>query len=168
MGTARTLVLTGATGFIGTRVAKLAVEKRVKVQALVRPTSNVTSLSDMGIPVNRVDLDGGMPRLSLPKGSVIVHMGGPGLSDLVARREEAREGISSLLEACTDAQVSKFVYLSSIKARPPVLRAMSNREYAPDVYAKKKSRRRKPPDEYENGFTLGHPSRACSFRISRH
>lgn len=52
-------VITGATGYIGGRVASLLVERSHEVYAVVRPTANTTSLESL-IGMNRVLRDDGV------------------------------------------------------------------------------------------------------------
>lgn len=134
-----TLVLTGATGFIGTRVAQLAKARGFHCLALVRATSNTAPLKQLGIDIVPVDLDADDLGTVLPERPIVVHMGGPGLSDLLTKREGEREGISNLLTAARNVQAKKFLYLSSIKARPPQVRPGMATAYAPDIYTLKKA-----------------------------
>src|SRR2546422_980660 len=42
-----TVLVTGASGFIGGHVARLLVERGLRVRALVRPTSDLRGISDL-------------------------------------------------------------------------------------------------------------------------
>ena len=49
--------LTGASGFLGSHITDVLIQKGVDVRALVRPTSNLRWLRDKPIQVLRVPLD---------------------------------------------------------------------------------------------------------------
>lgn len=56
MSSSDTVLVTGASGFVGSAVARLLVERGFRVRALVRPASPVTHLTDHDIEFIRGDL----------------------------------------------------------------------------------------------------------------
>lgn len=141
-----TTLVTGATGFIGRNFVRTLYSQCKEVIALVRGTSVVTELEDYGIPYIRGDLDNYEGLLRLLAGvDTVVHIGGPGLTDILSGKESAGENISTLVRACATCEIKRLVYLSTIKAgRPSLSRGSSaslvNDEMLADVYARKKRR----------------------------
>lgn len=131
-------LVTGATGFIGGRLVKTLVRQDLKVRALVRPNSDVTALRKLGVPFARCDLMKDDMSAYMSPSTRLVHIAGPGLSDLVSGKETASENISNLVAAAHKVDIAKFVYLSSIKARPPGFHNKSGGEYKLDIYGSKK------------------------------
>lgn len=123
---ARIVAITGATGFIGARVAHVLNAAGWQVRALVRRTSNRCPLS--GIPCEQVEGDlGSMSSLSLllQDADAVVHCAGAvrGLSlDQFARINSV--GVARLVEAGLGQQPApRFVLMSSLAAREPGLSA---------------------------------------------
>jgi len=116
------VLLTGATGFVGSHIAKVLVEAGYEVLCGVRASRDVSWISDL--PVERVplDLEGGTEDLpgALEGADLVVHAAG------ITRARQAEDyfsinavGTGRLAEAALGAGVRRFVLISSLAARGP-------------------------------------------------
>lgn len=114
-------LVTGATGFVGSHAAEALVEAGHDVRCTVRASSDLRWIRDLD--VERVELDLADPaRLpgALEDVRTVVHAAGvtraahPG----VFRRVNV-EGTLTLARAARDAEVERFVFVSSLAARGP-------------------------------------------------
>ena len=117
----RTLV-TGATGFVGSHVTRLLVERGDEVIATVRPRSRTETLERLGVKTVRADvLDRQAVRRSLRGVERVFHLAGT--TDLSAARGPAFsvnvEGTRIVLEESLRAGVERVVYTSSVAAVGP-------------------------------------------------
>jgi len=113
-----TTLVTGASGFLGSHVARLLTERGEKVRLLLRSTSQ-TKLID-GLPVERVDGDLRNPSSldrALSGVRTVYHVA----ADYRLWARDPREiyesnvqGTRNLLDAAGRAQVEKFVYTSTV------------------------------------------------------
>jgi len=116
-GKARRVLLTGATGFIGSRVAEiLALRDGWQVRALVHNPGSASRLARL--PVEMVQMDLGSPQ-DLAKAiegcDAVVHCAvGPAWGDRNAIFKVTVDGTRKLLEAAQTAKVERFVHLSTI------------------------------------------------------
>jgi nucleoside-diphosphate-sugar epimerase/predicted dehydrogenase len=114
---ARRVLLTGATGFIGSRVAEiLALRDGWQVRALVHNPGSASRLARL--PVDMVHMDLGSPQdlAKVVEGcDAIVHCAvGPAWGDGNAIFNVTVEGTRKLLQAAQTAKVERFVHLSTI------------------------------------------------------
>src|SRR5712692_6454878 len=113
----KTLV-TGATGFIGSHLARLLVEQGAHVRALVRPTSRLDAIDGLPLELVRGDLRDAASVASAIQGvDRVFHVAAD--YRLWARNpqdiyESNVIGTRNLLEACRSSQVARFVYTSSV------------------------------------------------------
>jgi dihydroflavonol-4-reductase len=117
----RTLV-TGATGFVGSHVVRLLVERGDEVIATVRPRSRTETLDALGVKTVRTDvLDRRAVRRTLRGVERVFHLAGT--TDLSAARGPAFsvnvEGTRIVLEESLRAGVERVVYTSSVAAVGP-------------------------------------------------
>lgn len=113
-----TILVTGASGFVGSHVARLLVARGETVRALVRPSSRLDSLAD--IPVEPVvgDLrDAESLRPALRGVDRVFHVA----ADYRLWARDPREiyesnvtGTRHLLRAAREAGVKKFIYTSTV------------------------------------------------------
>jgi len=113
----KTLV-TGATGFIGTHLVRVLVEKGRDVRCLVRKNSNKSGLEKLGVELAYGDL---LDKQSLEEAvkevDIVHHLAGEVYSFRVRDYYKNNiDGTKNLLEACHDKKIIKFIYLSSIAA----------------------------------------------------
>ncbi|MDX1578038.1 MAG: NAD-dependent epimerase/dehydratase family protein [Gemmatimonadota bacterium] len=118
------ILLTGATGFLGSHIAEALVEAGHGVRCSVRATSDTRWID--GLLVEKVELDLGAPetagpaREALDGVDVVVHCGG-----LTRARDEAEflrvnaRGTERLDGAEREAGVERFLLISSLVARGP-------------------------------------------------
>jgi predicted dehydrogenase/nucleoside-diphosphate-sugar epimerase len=116
-GNAKRVLLTGATGFIGTRVAEiLALRDGWQVRALVHNPGSAARLARL--PVDMVHMDLGSPRdlANVVEGcDAIVHCAvGTAWGDRNEIFKVTVEGTRQLLQAARTANVKRFVHLSTI------------------------------------------------------
>lgn len=114
----RFTLVTGATGFVGSHVARLLAERGERVRVLVRPSSDLRALD--GLALERVggDLrDPGSLDRALSGVRVVYHVAAD--YRLWARNpqdiyESNVTGTRNLLEAARRAHVARFVYTSTV------------------------------------------------------
>jgi len=118
------VLITGASGFLGSYLTEMFLEAGHEVRALVRKTSKTASLERLGVEIAQGDLTN---RESLERAvqgmEIVIHaaatMSGPA-AEFVAASEQ---GTRSLLEVAENAGVRRFVQISSISvlsmAKPP-------------------------------------------------
>ncbi|HEX7487716.1 MAG TPA: hopanoid-associated sugar epimerase [Anaeromyxobacteraceae bacterium] len=112
------VLVTGATGFIGTNVTRLLVERGADVRVLVRPTSDRRSLT--GLKVEQVEGDLRDPeavRRSVQGCSWVFHLAADYRFWARDPRELYRsnvQGTIHVMEACLAAEVERVVYTSTV------------------------------------------------------
>lgn len=115
------VLVTGATGFVGSHVAATLVASGHEVVVTVRASSDTRWLA--GLDVRRISLDLAAPtRLpaALEGIDAVVHAGG--ITRAVREEDYHRinvDGTRTLLEAADEAGVERFVLISSLAARGP-------------------------------------------------
>jgi dihydroflavonol-4-reductase len=117
----RTLV-TGATGFIGSHVTRLLVERGDEVVVTVRPSSRLDVLDGLDVATVRADiLDRSSIRRAMRGIERVFHVAGT--TNLGASRARifsvAVEGARIVLEEALRADVERVVYTSSVAAVGP-------------------------------------------------
>lgn len=109
--------VTGATGCVGSNLAELLVSKGHRVRALVRPGSDTTFLDSLGVELCRGDMNDQAGLGDFVKGADAVFHCAAIVSDWMDLKEMRRvnvEGLEALLEACAEAGVGRFIYMSSM------------------------------------------------------
>lgn len=112
--------MTGATGFIGGRVAAALLAEGARVTALVRPTTDATALETQGVEIHRGSVTA--PETIRPEGHDLVVHAAAWVALGVPKRKEAlfRQtnvgGTRNVLEAARRAGVAKAVHVSSVAA----------------------------------------------------
>ena len=114
MVTLARVLVTGATGFLGSRLTRRLVEEGYAVRVLVRMRSDLRLLKNLGVEIAFGDLgDGPAVNASVSGIDIVVHAGaGTGGS---AKDSETATilGTRNVLEACRTHAVRKLVYISS-------------------------------------------------------
>jgi dihydroflavonol-4-reductase len=119
-----TVLVTGASGFVGSAVAQKLAARGYEVRILVRSTSPRTNLADLNAEIVEGDMrDGQSVRRALKDARYLFHVAAD--YRLWARdREEIvrnnREGTKTVMEAALAEGVEKIVYTSSVATLKPV------------------------------------------------
>jgi nucleoside-diphosphate-sugar epimerase len=109
-------LITGATGFIGGRLAKRLVQEGYSVRCLARASSDTSLLDELDVQIAVGDLTSAPSLARAVEGCNYVFHCGALVSDWATKEEIARtnvEGTRSLLEASVDASVQRFIHLST-------------------------------------------------------
>jgi nucleoside-diphosphate-sugar epimerase len=135
------VLVTGATGFVGSHIARAFVEAGYEVLCGVRATSDLRWISDLPIECVPLDLSGrseDLPR-AVENADLVVHAAGI----TRARREEDyysinAEGTRRLVDAALGAGVRRFVLISSLAARGPDDPTKGDRDHPESAYGRSK------------------------------
>ncbi|MCK4514776.1 MAG: SDR family NAD(P)-dependent oxidoreductase, partial [Spirochaetaceae bacterium] len=114
------ILITGATGFIGSHLAKDLVEKGARIKCLVRrsrPEAAVRFLGELGAELVTGDLtDGETLGQAVEDVDAVFHLGGGGRMDTpedICHKINV-EGTCNLLETCLQhGDVERFVHIST-------------------------------------------------------
>lgn len=117
------VLITGATGFVGSALARLLVQRGLAVRALVRPTSPTSQLSGLAIDFARGDLrDAPSVRAAISGVRWLFHVAAdyrlwaPNPGELAATNVT---GTRTLMEEALRAGVERVVYTSSVATLSP-------------------------------------------------
>ncbi|HME05191.1 MAG TPA: NAD-dependent epimerase/dehydratase family protein [Solirubrobacteraceae bacterium] len=109
-------LVTGATGFIGRRLAQRLVQEGYSVRCLVRGSSDTSLLEKADVQIAVGDLTRARSLARVVEGCHYVFHCGALVSDWATREEIARtnvEGTRNLLEASVGASVQRFIHFST-------------------------------------------------------
>lgn len=116
--------LTGATGFIGSRVARLLRERGYRLRCLVRASSDTKDLERAGAELVCGELhDAAVLARGLDGAALAIHMAGAyemGLVDVAALERTNIEGTRAFIAAVERAGTPRAVYVSTTAALGPV------------------------------------------------
>jgi len=117
------ILVTGATGFIGTHLVKVLVEKGRDVRCLVRKTSNTKKIEAFNVELFYGDL---LDKKSLEKAlkgiNIIYHLAGEVFTSQKGRYYQVNlGGLNNLLDACLKNSVRKIIHFSSSASVGPNL-----------------------------------------------
>src|SRR5688572_27169949 len=108
------VLVTGATGFLGSRLSRRLVEEGYAVRALVRIRSDVSLLKSLGVHIAYGDLgDATSVDASISGSDVVVHAGAGTRGSAEDYETATICGTRNVLEACRKHAVRKLVYISS-------------------------------------------------------
>ena len=111
------VIVTGASGFLGSHICEAAVRAGLEVTALIRESSSVKWLEGMGCLIRRADLfDREAMREVFEGAGAVIHNAGALWGDY---RKVNRGGTESAVEGAIAAGVGRFVQISSIAAEGP-------------------------------------------------
>ncbi len=111
------VLLTGATGFLGTEVCRRLVSTGAAVRALVRPGHDASALEMMGVEIHPGDLRDTWSLDEAPRDmDAILHMAAVHRGGAIRRSDFWQvnsEGTKRLLQAAARSRVRRFVYVST-------------------------------------------------------
>jgi nucleoside-diphosphate-sugar epimerase len=110
-------LVTGATGFVGGRLAALLRERGARVRALARPTSDLGRLTGPGVEIAHGDLDDSASLARAAAGCELVFHTAGRVTDWGPRQAFLRdnvEGTRQVIAACRDTGVRRLVHVSSL------------------------------------------------------
>lgn len=110
-------LVTGATGFLGGRLAAALVARGWRVRALSRRDGGLEELARLGVETFRGDLGDVSSLVRAASGVPLVFHAAGRASDWGPRKEFLRtnaEGTRNLLDACREAGVARFVHVGSL------------------------------------------------------
>ena len=119
------ILVTGASGFVGSAIVRLAVSRGLGVRAMARKGTSLNLLS--GVPLSpdaivHAEMTDPATLVKAVEGvEAVVHCAATTSEmapDLELSRRVNVEGIRSLLEACNQAGVRRFIQMSSQSAHP--------------------------------------------------
>lgn len=137
---AERVLITGATGFVGSHIAEAFVEAGYEVRCGIRTSSNLRWIRDLETERVLVDFTRPEHLADTVKGvDIVVHAAG--LTS--ARRDEDyrrinAEGTRRLAEAAAGAGIRRFVFVSSLAARGPDAAVGGDGEHPVSLYGKSK------------------------------
>jgi nucleoside-diphosphate-sugar epimerase len=134
------VLVTGATGFVGSHIARVFVEADYEVRCGMRASSDARWIS--GLPIERVPLDLSRSKdlsMAVENADLVVHAAGI----TRARRAEDyyavnAEGTRRLTAAALGAGVRRFVLISSLAARGPDDPAKDTYDHPESAYGRSK------------------------------
>ena len=136
------MLLTGATGFVGSHVARTFVEAGYAVRCGVRATSDTRALEGLPVELVTLDLDHprGIPAEALGDAAIVVHAAGI----TRARREGDYHAVNAeatrrLGEAAAAAGVRRFVLISSLAGRAPDAASRDGLDRPTSAYGRSKA-----------------------------
>lgn len=108
------VLVTGATGLLGSRLARRLIEEGYAVRALVRRRSQFGFLQKLGVEIAFGDLgDAANVDASVSGVDIVVHAGAGTRGSPEECETATIAGTRNVLEACRRHSVSKLVYISS-------------------------------------------------------
>jgi nucleoside-diphosphate-sugar epimerase len=109
------VLVTGATGFLGSHLVSRLVQQDDEVRALARKTSKIDHLPQQGVEIVYGDLKDRTSLQRAVEGVDIVYHAGAAMSGSWEEYEESTvKGTERMLELSLDAGVKRFVHISTI------------------------------------------------------
>ncbi len=131
----KTIAITGATGFIGGRLAERCVKSGAYIRALVRPTSKITHLQSLNNVETIIgDLNDQEALLKLVDSADIVYHCAATLQfwgDLKFSHQINVVGTQNVLQACEKTAVGRLVHVSTVGVHGPEKAHSGSTENAP-------------------------------------
>ena len=110
----RTVLVTGATGFLGKRTVEILLERGYIVRALVRKLSRTKFLEGLGAEIFFGDVAAKDSLLPAFEGvDVVIHAAADTTGDPAQGEISTIQGTRNILDVCREAAIKKLVYISS-------------------------------------------------------
>jgi len=112
-----TALVTGATGFLGARLAETLCRQGYRVRAMARRTSDLGRLAGIGVEIVEGELEDGAAVARACAGQQLVFHCAALVSDWAPRAEIERvnvDGTRTVIAACRAAGVARLVHTSSL------------------------------------------------------
>jgi nucleoside-diphosphate-sugar epimerase len=134
-------LVTGATGFVGSHIARAFVEAGYEVRCGVRDSSSRRWISNLPVELTPLDMTGRTEDfcMAVKDADLVVHAAGI----TRARREEEYHAVNAggtgrLVAAALEAGVSRFVLIGSLAARGPDQLAREGHDHPESAYGRSK------------------------------
>src|SRR3972149_3884146 len=113
------ILVTGGTGFVGSHMVKRLARENIQTRCLVRESSNIGLLKELGMEVTYGELtDKDSLKKAVEGMGTVIHLVG-----IIVERKGAtfeiihKQGTMNLVDACKEAGVRRFIYISALGAR---------------------------------------------------
>lgn len=114
---AETVLVTGANGFLGNHIVKVLLQRKLKVIAIVRPTSNISALKGLDCTIHRGELHNPDDVAAVVKtADYIIHcasMTSQNTTDLNRYKKANLTSTETLVRACRQYGICRFVLVST-------------------------------------------------------
>lgn len=111
------VLVTGATGFVGSHLVPVLVDAGYQVTCLVRPTSNTTGLESLDVKLVAGDVtDPDVLRNAVASANAVVHLAGIAVPDLEECERVNVGGVQALIDACREKGVRRVIANSTVSA----------------------------------------------------
>ena len=129
------VLVTGATGFLGSHVVDALARRDVEVTAFARATSQTAGIEARGVKVVRGSFLDEASVIAACRGhDVVVHLAGGGIARSAAEIYRNNTGATACLaRAAASVGVERFIFVSSLAAHGPSQRGAPAREDDPDA-----------------------------------
>lgn len=146
---AKKILVTGASGFLGSHICEAAHDAGYEVHALIRETSSRQWLKYYWLNLHTVDLNECSDIASLLKqmDAVIHNAGATNEIDPEIYHKVNVEGTKNLVEECIKAGVRRFVFISSHAAGGPTEDKITKTEEDPDCPISRYGKSKKEAEE---------------------
>ncbi len=108
------MLVTGSTGFLGSKIVEKLILNGFKVRAFVLKTSNINKLKSLDVDIcigNIVDLSS--LRLAFDRIDYVVHAAADTTGSVESGRVNTIQGTENILKLCKEYKVKKLVYIST-------------------------------------------------------
>ena len=106
-------LITGATGFIGSRLVRRLIDESFDVRALVRPASDASSLESLGVEIARGDFrNRDAVERAVADCELVFHLAKPLQSELSPTETDVT-GVANVAHGAVQAGVTRLVFSSS-------------------------------------------------------
>jgi 2-alkyl-3-oxoalkanoate reductase len=108
------VLVTGSTGFLGSRIVEILMVSGFKVRAFARKTSKLDKLKSLGVEVCIGDItDINSLSVAFEGMDYIVHAAADTLGIIDGGKSSTIQGTKNILKLCKERRIKKLVYISS-------------------------------------------------------